>query len=71
VPFNALVVRPVNKVEIARTSAPTAMDSEWKRLIDKRVWDVDSVREWRDVAAEASRKKPRFSSGACSAFVSK
>ena len=34
-PFNALVARPVNKVEIARTpAAKAAMDSEWKRLID-------------------------------------
>ena len=38
-------------------AAKAAMDSEWKRLIDKRVWDVGSVREWRDVAAEALRKK--------------
>jgi hypothetical protein len=64
VPFNALVARPVNKVDIARTSAAkAAMDSEWKRLIDKRVWDVDSVREWRDVAAEASRKKTEVQFG--------
>jgi hypothetical protein len=63
VPFNALVARPVHKVEIARTpAAQAAMDSEWKRLIDK-VWDVDSVREWCDVAAEASRKKKEVQLG--------
>ena len=39
------------------------MDSEWKRLIDKHVWDVDSVREWRDVAAQALLKKTEVQFG--------
>jgi len=53
-PFNALVARPVGKKEIERTpDAQAAMNSEWKRLKDKDVWDQSVVREMSEVAAEA------------------
>ena len=55
-PFNAMVARPVSQKEIARVqAAKDAMDKEWNRLIEQKVWDFDSVREWSDVAAEARR----------------
>eukprot|EP00972_Heterocapsa_arctica_P073078 10795000-Heterocapsa_arctica.AAC.1 len=45
-PFNACVARPVSKSEIANSAgARAALDSEWKRLRDKRVWDETVVRE--------------------------
>ena len=53
-PFNALVARPVRKDELAATpDAKKAMDDEWTRLINAKVWDTSVVREWDDVAAEA------------------
>ena len=54
----ACVARPVSKKEIAsQAKAKEAMEKEWKRLWDKKVWDAASVREWSDVAAEARRSK--------------
>ena len=49
-PWNAAVARPVGKAAIARTpKAKAAMDKEWKRLRDKRVWVEEKPREWDDV----------------------
>eukprot|EP00972_Heterocapsa_arctica_P036237 5331525-Heterocapsa_arctica.AAC.1 len=43
-PFNACVARPVSKAEIANNAgARAALDSEWKRLRDKHVWDETVV----------------------------
>eukprot|EP00972_Heterocapsa_arctica_P047273 6974053-Heterocapsa_arctica.AAC.1 len=56
-PFNACVARLVNKYEIASNAgARAALDSEWKRLCDKHVWDESIVREWSAVAWEAQQK---------------
>ena len=50
------VARPVTKDEIKRTPlAQQAVALEWKRLQDMRCWEVDKVREWREVKAEARR----------------
>ena len=44
--FNALVARPVRKEELAATpDARKAMDDEWTRLINAKVWDTSVVRE--------------------------
>ena len=44
-PFNACVARPVTKSEIAGSpGARAALDSEWKRLRDKYVWDESIVK---------------------------
>eukprot|EP00972_Heterocapsa_arctica_P108132 15925184-Heterocapsa_arctica.AAC.1 len=53
--FNACVARLVGKAEIAGSpGANAALDSEWKRLRDKSVWDEVIVREWSEVAWEWS-----------------
>ncbi len=63
-PFNALVARPVNKKEIERTpKAQEAMNNEWKRLIDKHVWDMSVVRDMSDVASEAKNKNKEIQFG--------
>ena len=52
-----MVARPVGKKEIeAQPKAQEAVQKEWQRLRDKRVWDESSVREWGDVAKEARDK---------------
>ncbi len=52
--FPACVARPVSRPEMqASKPAMDACDREWKRLQDKGVWDIRTVREWRDVAREA------------------
>ena len=59
-PFPACVARPVGKAEINREPlARAALQKEWDRLKERKVWDVDpkAVREWRDVAAEARANK--------------
>ena len=38
----------------SKPDAVKAMNKEWKRLWDKKVWDHDGVREWSDVAREAA-----------------
>eukprot|EP00972_Heterocapsa_arctica_P086502 12750740-Heterocapsa_arctica.AAC.1 len=56
-PFNACVARPVTKSQIASSAgARAALDSEWKRLRDKHVWDESIVREWSEVAWESQLK---------------
>ena len=48
------MARPVGKKEIAEVpEAAAAMDKEWQKLHDQKVWDVENVREWDDVAYEA------------------
>ena len=57
VPFNACVARPVGKKEIAQQpKAQAALDKEWDKLVKAKAWTEDKVREWKDVASEASRK---------------
>ena len=57
-PFNACVAQPVSRKEVARIpAAKAAMKVEWDRLFEKKVWDIDSVKEWDDVAAKARREK--------------
>ena len=54
--WNAVVARPVGKAEIARVpEAKKAMDKEWNRLRDKRVWIEEKPREWDEVRAEAKK----------------
>ena len=53
----ACIARPVSKREIeSNDDCKKAMDKEWDRLTAKKVWDLNSVREWDDVAAEANEK---------------
>ena len=55
-PWNACVARPVNKAELnSHPKAREAVDKEWDRLREKKVWDEDFVREWDDVRAESKR----------------
>eukprot|EP00972_Heterocapsa_arctica_P082415 12144490-Heterocapsa_arctica.AAC.1 len=55
-PFNACVARPVTKSEIASNAGARAeLDSEWKRLRDKNVWDQTIVREWSEGAWDAQQ----------------
>ena len=57
VPFNACVARPVGKKEIAQQpKAQAALDKEWDKLVKAKAWTEENVREWKDVASEASRK---------------
>jgi hypothetical protein len=55
-PFNALVARPVSRKEIeSNPNAKAAMNNEWDRLKEKKVWNETVVRDMSDVAAEAKR----------------
>ena len=43
--FNACVARSVGKREIEQNpKARAACQAEWDRLVEKKVWDMDSVR---------------------------
>ena len=59
----ACVARPVSKKEIAENlvlksgSCKEALDKEWNRLRNKKVWDEGSVRTWKDVIHSARRDK--------------
>ena len=54
--FNAVVARPVGKAEIAaEPEAREAMDKEWDRLREKKVWDESEIEDW-DVHAAKARK---------------
>ncbi len=56
-PISDLVARPVGKKELqSNPAAKAAMDKEWQRLTDQKVWDMDSLSEWSDVAATARRE---------------
>ena len=53
----ASVARLVSKDEIASNpKAKAALDKEWENLRTKGVWDEKSVRECRDIVAEARRE---------------
>ena len=53
-PFPIAVARPVGKKELeASPEALKARGAEWDRLRKQHVWDIESVREWKDVAREA------------------
>ena len=55
--YPACVSRPVSKPEMfSKPDAMQAMKKEWGRLWDKKVWDHSGVREWSDVAREASKQ---------------
>ena len=50
----ACVAKPIPKNEIkGNTRAEKAMNAEWDRLIDKKVWDYSKVRDWGEVASTA------------------
>ena len=58
----ALVARPVNQKELNSTpEAQKSLDVGWEKLVTKRAWIIESVREWDDVRAEAKRKGRRRS----------
>jgi RNA:NAD 2'-phosphotransferase (TPT1/KptA family) len=51
------VARSVSKKEADATpEAAKAMNKEWEKLETQKAWLVETVREWRDVAAEAKAK---------------
>ena len=53
-PLLSCVARPVGKKELSTNPlAQAAVKKEWDKLVTKGVWDMKSVREWSDVAAEA------------------
>ena len=55
--YSACVARPVDRKERAINSkAMAALDKEWNKLISQNCWDYASVREWKEVAAEADRQ---------------
>ena len=52
----AMIARPVGKKEHKSTPASIAAEEkEWKSLEDRKVWLLETVREWDEVAAEARR----------------
>ena len=52
--FSAMVVRTVKRKEMLNTpAAKKAMDDEWNKLSKQVVWDLATVREQGDVAAQA------------------
>ena len=51
-PFNALVARSVGKLEVRRTpEAQAALQKEWDKLVDQKVWDASSIRAWKNAVA--------------------
>jgi hypothetical protein len=53
----AMVARPVGKKEIQNDpDAQKSLDVEWEKLMVKRAWIVEGVREWSDVCEEAREK---------------
>ena len=54
--MNACVATPVTKKQMREIpEALEAEESEWARLRSRTVWDINSVREWKDVAREAQQ----------------
>jgi hypothetical protein len=59
----ACVARPVSKSEIAKNptlksgSCRDALDKEWKRLREKKVWDEGSVKNWKEAIHHARNTK--------------
>ena len=55
--YSACVATPVDRKERAvNAKAMAALDKEWNKLIAQKCWDYASVREWKEVAAEADRQ---------------
>ena len=55
--YSACVARPVDRKERAiNAKAMASLDTEWNKLISQKCWDYASVREWREVAAEADKQ---------------
>ena len=55
--YSACVARPVDRKErTINAKAMAAPDKEWNKLIAQKCWDYASVREWKEVAAEADRQ---------------
>ena len=55
--YSACVARPVDRKERAiNAKAMASLDKEWNKLIGQKCWDYASVREWREVAAEADKQ---------------
>ena len=55
--YSACVARPVDRKERAiNAKAMASLDKEWNKLIGQKCWDYASVREWKDVAAEADKQ---------------
>ena len=55
--YSACVARPVDRKERAiNAKAMASLDKEWNKLISQKCWDYASVREWREVAAEADKQ---------------
>ena len=60
----ALVDRPVNQKEFNNNpEAQKSFDVEWEKLVQKRAWVIESVREWDDVRAEVKRKGKKVHAG--------
>ena len=71
-PFPACVARPVGRKQIeSAPKAQVALDIEWVKLVDGKVWGQSKAREWADVAAEARRQGKRLTSVECLNFVPK
>ena len=52
----AMIARPVGKKEHKATpDSLAAEEKEWKSLEARKVWLLETVREWDEVAAEARR----------------
>ncbi len=42
-----------------RKGSVKAMNAEWKRLRDQKVWDESVVREWSEIASTARKKNQK------------
>ena len=55
--INACVARAVGKKEIESTpTAQRALDTEWKKLVDKKVWNETRCYEWPELARAARQR---------------
>ena len=58
-----MIARPVPKSEIledrgeAGKRPSDAIEAEWKKLFDKQVFDMESVKPWREIAIKARRER--------------
>ena len=52
-----MVARTVGKADASlNPECKKAMDKEWQKLADARVWIESEVREWREVKNEAAKE---------------
>ena len=52
----AMVARTVGKAEARQNpKCKQALDKEWQKLTDAKVWIESEVREWKDVKNEAAK----------------